>query len=146
MEDKPWSDDDRRISVRHDSSELGQVMTRVLGVCNARLVDISRRGVLFESEARLTMGLKVSLRITTSDTSVALKGIVVRSKFMMSPNGAIYQTALALDEDILLIHELELSRRQTAAAEADEVEFVATVPHDFTELQRLAASHEAEIS
>jgi hypothetical protein len=146
VEDNPWQDDDRRVSVRHDSSELGDVMARVLGVCNAHLIDISRRGVLFESEARLTMGLKVSLRITTSDASVALKGVVVRSKFMMRDKGAIYQTALSLDEDISLIHELELSQRPTAASEADEVEFVATVPHDFSELQRLAASHEVEIS
>jgi hypothetical protein len=146
VEQNPWQDDDRRTSTRHDSTELGDVMARVLGVCNARLIDISRRGVLFESEARLTMGLKVSLRITTSDASVALKGLVVRSKFMMGKDGAIYQTALSLDEDISLIQELELSQRPTVASEGEEVEFVATVPHDFTELQRLAASHEAEIS
>lgn len=145
VEDNPGQAEDRRVAVRHDSSELGTVMARVLGVCNARLIDISRRGVLFESEARLTMGDKVSLRITTSDTSVALKGVVVRCKLTLSDKAASYQTALELDEDALMISELELTKPATmesTEAAGHEVEFEAIVPHDFSELQRLAASHD----
>jgi hypothetical protein len=142
VERNPLEADNRRVAVRHDSSELGTVMARVLGVCNARLIDISRSGVLFESEARLTMGDKVSLRITTSDTSVALKGVVVRSKLTIGDKAALYQTALRLDEDVTLISELELTQAATTGVAEDEVEFVATVPHDFSELQRMAASHD----
>jgi hypothetical protein len=136
---KSHQSDDRRTAVRYDSTELGTVLARVLGTCDARLIDISRRGVLFESEARLTIGAKVSIRITTTDTSIALKGIVVRSKLAVDGKSAVYQTALELEQDVSLIHQLEIQQRPPAA---DEVEFVATVPHDFGELQRRATSHD----
>jgi PilZ domain len=155
----PYNLDDRRASARHDSKTLGTVVARVLGRCDARLLDVSRRGVLFESEARLMIGAKTTIRITTTDTSVAMKGTVVRSRVATLGKAVVYQTALELDEDLMLVDTLP---EQTLASSStlrvddlgnmhapdgdvlsgEEVEFVTNVPHDFHELQRRAIAHD----
>jgi hypothetical protein len=168
----PRESDDRRASVRHDSTQFGTVLARVLGRCDARLLDVSRRGVLFDSEARLTIGAKTTIRITTTDTSVALKGTVVRSRVVTLGKAVIYQTALQLDEDLALV---ETMPEETLAAssvlalhptpadssidnvgnvraangdvlEVEQVEFVTTVSHDLAELQRRALAHNDAIA
>lgn len=153
------SNDDRRASVRHDSKHLGTVVARVLGRCDARLLDVSRRGVLFESEARLLIGAKTTIRITTTDTSVAMKGTVVRSRVATLGKAVVYQTALELDEDLTLVESLpdqlqpsssvlrvdDLGNMHAPDGEVlsgEEVEFVTNVPHDFHELQRRAITHD----
>jgi hypothetical protein len=156
----PYDLADRRASVRHDSSELGTVVARVLGRCDARLLDVSRRGVLFESEARLLIGSQTTIRITTTDTSVAMKGTVVRSRVATLGKAVVYQTALELDEDLTLVDTLpehmlvgtsallrvdDLGNMHSPDGEVlngEEVEFVTTVPHDFHELQRRAITHD----
>jgi PilZ domain len=168
----PYDIDDRRANTRHASSELGTVLARVLGRCDARLIDVSRRGVLFESEARLTIGAKTTIRITTTDTSIALKGLVVRSRVATLGKSVVYQTALELDEDLTLVDTLHESRNGTVSTmivgqarqvetltvdelgnihasdgdvvSGEQVEFVTTVPHDFHELQRRAGAHKRE--
>lgn len=154
-----FTDEDRRASARHDSAKFGTVVARVLGRCDARLLDVSRRGVLFESEARLMVGAKTTIRITTTDTSVAMKGTVVRSRVATLGKAVVYQSALELDEDLTLVDAIP---DQTLAASStlrvddlgnmhapdgdvvsgEEVEFVTTVTHDFHELQRRAIAHD----
>ena len=156
----PYDIDDRRASSRRDSSELGTVVARVLGRCDARLLDVSRRGVLFESEARLMVGAKTTIRITTTDTSVAMKGTVVRSRVATLGKAVVYQTALELDEDLTLLDTLpeqtlvgtsttlkvdDLGNMHSPDGEVvsgEEVEFVTMVQHDFHELQRRAITHD----
>ncbi len=110
---------DRRLSIRHDPKELGTVLARVLGRCDARLIDISGRGVLFEGEARLLIGAKTTIRITTTDTSVAITGTVVRSRVATFGNTVVYQTALALDEELTLIRPSRPSEPDGRPSEAD---------------------------
>lgn len=155
-----FTDEDRRASARHDSAKFGTVVARVLGRCDARLLDVSRRGVLFESEARLMIGAKTTIRITTTDTSVAMKGLVVRSRVATLGKAVVYQTALELDEDLTLVDTLpeamqpasssllrvdDLGNMHGADGEvlsSEKVEFVTNVPHDFHELQRRAITHD----
>jgi hypothetical protein len=152
--------EDRRANTRHDSRQLGKVLARVLGRCDAKLIDISRRGVLFDSEARLMVGTKTTIRITTTDTSVAMKGTVVRSRVAMLGKTVIYETALELDEDLTLVDMIpdalpmptstllmvdDLGNVHAADGDVlsgEQVEFVTIVPHDFHELQRRASTHD----
>jgi hypothetical protein len=151
--------EERRAATRHDSKHLGTVVARVLGRCDARLLDVSRRGVLFESEARLMVGSKTTIRITTTDTSVAMKGTVVRSRVATLGRAVVYQSALELDEDLTLVDtipEETLASSSTLRVDdlgnmhapdgdvlsGEEVEFVTTVSHDFHELQRRAIAHD----
>jgi hypothetical protein len=156
----PSNVEERRAAARHDSKHLGTVVARVLGRCDARLLDVSRRGVLFECEARLMVGAKTTIRITTTDTSVAMKGTVVRSRVATLGKAVVYQSALELDEDLTLVDTLpdqvlaassttlrvdDLGNMHAPDGEVlsgEEVEFVTTVPHDFHELQRRAIAHD----
>jgi len=132
---------------------------------------VSRRGVLFDSEARLTIGSKTTVRITTTDSSVALKGTVVRSRVVTLGKVIVYQTALELDEDLALVDAMPdqtlasssvLTLRPQAAESSidnvgnvlaangdvlsgEQVEFVTSFPHDLHELQRRAIAHDDAI-
>jgi hypothetical protein len=152
--------DERRAALRHDSKHLGTVLARVLGRCDARLLDVSRRGVLFESEARLLIGAKTTIRITTTDTSLAMKGTVVRSRVATLGKAVVYQTALELEEDLTLVDSIPdsmltaesallrvddlgtMHAADGAVVSGEAVEFVTSVPHDFHELQRRAITHD----
>jgi hypothetical protein len=96
--------DDRRIDQRHDASALGPVVARLVGGSEVRLLDFARRGVLLESDTRLLIGAKATIRITTTDTAISVRGQVVRSRVAGVKGGAlVYHTALSLEEDIGLL-------------------------------------------
>jgi hypothetical protein len=105
------------------------------------------------------VGAKTTIRITTTDTSVAMKGTVVRSRVATLGKAVVYQSALELDEDLTLVDTLpdqvpassstlrvdDLGNMHAPDGEVlsgEEVEFVTTVPHDFHELQRRAIAHD----
>ena len=54
-----------------------------------RLVNFSNRGILVESDSRLLIGARASVRITTSDASVVVTGRVVRSRVKGLVNGVL---------------------------------------------------------
>src|SRR5262245_2899854 len=88
--------DERRRAPRHDAAHLGSVITRVIGGGEVKLLDFSRSGVLIESDTRLAIGAKATIRLTTTDASLTVRGEVVRSK-VAGVNGTIlYHTALRL--------------------------------------------------
>ena len=93
--------DDRRIDQRHDARALGPVVARLVGGSEVRLMDFARRGVLLESDTRLLIGAKATIKITTTDTTISVRGHVVRSRVAGVKGGSlVYHTALALDEDL----------------------------------------------
>jgi len=96
--------DDRRIDQRHDARALGPVVARLIGGSEVRLMDFARRGVLLESDTRLLIGAKATIKITTTDTTISVRGHVVRSRVAGVKGGSlVYHTALALDEDLGLM-------------------------------------------
>jgi hypothetical protein len=94
------SADDRRRAPRIDANKLGSVITRVIGGGEVKLLDFSRSGVLIESDARLAIGAKATIRLTTTDASLTVRGQVVRSKVAGVNGTIVYHTALALDDDL----------------------------------------------
>lgn len=97
------SENERRGEPRHDAARLGKVSARLIGGSEVTLVNFSNRGVLFESDSRLLIGARASVRITTTDASVVVTGRVVRSRVKGVVNGALrYDAALALDSDLTL--------------------------------------------
>src|SRR5690349_350536 len=79
--------------------KLGSVITRVIGGGEVKLLDFSRSGVLIESDARLAIGAKATIRLTTTDASLTVRGEVVRSKVAGVNGTIVYHTALALEDD-----------------------------------------------
>ena len=114
----PPSNDERRIDQRHDARALGPVVARLIGGSEVRLMDFARRGVLLESDTRLLIGAKATIKITTTDTTISVRGHVVRSRVAGVKGGALmYHTALALEED------LGLMKSVVASAQASEPVF-----------------------
>src|ERR671919_572053 len=83
------SHDDRRIDQRHDARALGPVVARLVGGSEVRLLDFARRGVLLESETRLLIGAKATIKITTTDTTITVRGHVVRSRVAGVKGGSL---------------------------------------------------------
>src|SRR6516225_7696980 len=90
--------DDRRRAPRHDAAHLGSVITRVIGGGEVKLLDFSRSGVLIESDTRLAIGAKATIRLTTTDASLTVRGEVVRSKVAGVNGTLLYHTALQLED------------------------------------------------
>jgi len=94
---------DRRTETRHDAARLGQVSARLIGGAEVRLVNFSNRGILVESDSRLLIGARASVRITTKDASVVVTGRVVRSRVKGLVNGVLlYDAGINLDSELSL--------------------------------------------
>jgi hypothetical protein len=104
-EDPSRTDDDRRRAPRHDAAHLGSVITRVIGGGEVKLLDFSRSGVLIESDTRLAIGAKATIRLTTTDASLTVRGSVVRSKVAGVNGTIVYHTALHLDDDLTVLEK-----------------------------------------
>jgi hypothetical protein len=112
--------DDRRIDQRLDASALGPVVARLVGGSEVRLMDFARRGVLLESDTRLLIGAKATIRITTTDSAISVRGHVVRSRVAgVKGSVLVYHTALALEEDLGLME----SAAPPASARTEEPTF-----------------------
>jgi PilZ domain len=97
--------DDRRRAPRHDATHLGSVITRVIGGGEVKLLDFSRSGVLIESDTRLAIGAKATIRLTTTDASLTVRGQVVRSKVAGLNGTLVYHTALQLEDDLTVLEK-----------------------------------------
>jgi hypothetical protein len=76
---------------------------RLLAGPDVRLVDISRRGILLETDSRLMPGSPIRIKFVTDDANVVMKGCVIRSSVaVVTGEGIVYRTAISFDEDIAL--------------------------------------------
>jgi hypothetical protein len=114
---------ERRTETRHDAKRLGEVTARLIGGSGVRLVNFSNRGILLESDSRLLIGQRASVRITTKDASVMVTGRVVRSRVKGLVNGVLlYDAGLNLDSELSLApaEMLEPAADSEAAAQTDD--------------------------
>jgi hypothetical protein len=127
--------DDRRRAPRHDAQRLGSVITRVIGGGEVKLLDFSRSGVLIESDARLAIGAKATIRLTTTDASLTVRGEVVRSKVAGVNGTIVYHTALALEDDLTALEKSvpAASSKAKKQEKEDSVAAAASDPDDGSE-------------
>ena len=98
--------ENRRQSPRRPASAIPGLKARLFAGSDVRLIDVSRRGVLIETDARLLPGSPISIKFVTTDANLVLKGSVVRSSVnIVSDKGVVYRTAVAFEEDIKLCDE-----------------------------------------
>ena len=110
----------RRQSPRRPGSAIPDLKARLLAGSEVRLIDVSRRSVFIESDARLLPGSPISIRFVTTDATLMLKGTVVRSSVsLVSDTGLAYRTAVAFEEDIRLCDESCWDEADAAVAEVD---------------------------
>jgi hypothetical protein len=98
------------------------MVARVIGASEVRLLDISRRGVLLETQTRLQFGAKATIRFATCDASVGVRAHVVRSRVAHLGEAIVYHTALTFDEELHLADVLAEQQQAAAGHQLDEAE------------------------
>jgi len=100
---------------------------RLVAGPEVKLINVSRRGVLFETDARLAPRSAVALRLVTTDAILLLRGYVVRSMLAVLKGSAIrYQSAIEFDEDFVLA-DSPIAHDSGHAARSKTEEFHAEV-------------------
>jgi hypothetical protein len=113
--DAPESD--RRQAPRFAAELLGKASVRLLGGSEVTLINFSERGILFQSETRLLVGARGTVRIVVGNETVIAAGTVVRSLVQGMASGKLaFHTALALDQPLALATAVEARERAKAAA------------------------------
>jgi hypothetical protein len=134
-EDRSREDnDDRRRAPRIDAAKLGSVITRVIGGGEVKLLDFSRSGVLIESDTRLSIGARATVRLTTTDASLTVRGMVVRSKVAGVNGTIVYHTALALEDDLTALEKAVPAPKLARAPEPEPDLESESMEHDQPDL------------
>lgn len=102
----PSTGAERRRSPRRPAALVPNLKARLLAGPDVRLVDVSRRGVLLETDTRLMPGSPIRVKFVADDSNLVMKGCVVRSSVaVVSGTGLVYRTAISFDEDISICDE-----------------------------------------
>ena len=113
------ADSDRRSAPRFPADLLGKASVRLLGGSEVTLINFSERGILFQSETRLLVGARGTVRIVVGTETTVAAGTVVRSLVQGMASGKLaFHTALALDQPLPLATAVEVRERARIAAEA----------------------------
>jgi len=83
---------------------------RLVAGPEVKLINVSRGGALIESEARLSPGSALCVRLVTGESIYLLKGRVLRARAAsMSGSELRYHIALAFDEEFSVVAKEEVS-------------------------------------
>jgi len=98
---------ERRSAPRRQASSIPMLgSAQIISGPDVRLINISRAGVLLESDGRLLTGSHICLKLTTTDAVFLLKGRVLRSKTSTLDGQNIrYESAIVFDDDFMLMDE-----------------------------------------
>jgi hypothetical protein len=115
----PAAGKNRRASPRwHPSAVPSLKRAEVVDGPEARLLNISRGGVLIETTARMIPGAKAYLRLVAADAVFLLTGRVLRSRAVLLRDSVLlYQSAIAFDQEFPLVdHETAGSTTEVPSA------------------------------
>jgi hypothetical protein len=91
---------------------LGKASVRLLGGSEVTLINFSERGILFQSETRLLVGARGTVRIVVGGETTIAAGTVVRSLVQGMASGKLaFHTALHLDQPLALATAIEARER-----------------------------------
>jgi hypothetical protein len=101
------SEDNRRQYPRLTPSAVPFLKSVVFNQgCGAHVVNISRGGILLETEVRLRPQMKILLKLVTSDGVIKMEGHILRS-FVSSLNGIPrYKSAIAFEHPFHMLDDL----------------------------------------
>jgi len=131
---------DRRSSPRFPADMLGKASVRLLGGSEVTLVNFSERGLLFQSETRLLVGARGTVRIVVGNETTVAAGTVVRSLVQGMASGKLaFHTALALDQPLALAAAVAARERAKAEAAAPKAVPVEETPIEAAPAERVRA-------
>jgi PilZ domain len=128
--------DERRGSPRLPPSAIPALKgVKLVAGPEVRLVNISRGGALIESEARLSPGSNLCLRLVTAESVYLLKGQVLRSRVAsLAGAGLRYQSAISFSEEFSILprregpHESQCS--STVDSDVDSTVVPSSLPSE----------------
>ena len=111
---------ERRRAPRLSSEDISALKsTRLLAGPEVRLMNLSKRGALLQSDTRIAPGAKVCVRMIAGDTVILLRGFVLRSRVSQLKGATLtYEWAIAFDEECSLFDNGEESLQATEDANA----------------------------
>ena len=81
---------------------------RLMAGPEVRLINISKRGALLESDTRMTPGANICIRLVAADEVILLHGSVLRSRVLrLRAQQLTYECAIAFDAECSLFADLE---------------------------------------
>lgn len=78
------------------------------------MIDISRGGVLLESEVRLRPQMKLTLKLITTDGVIKLDGLILRSSITSLAGVPKYRSAIAFTHPFLMLDDISAALDEQA--------------------------------
>jgi hypothetical protein len=104
---------DRRQSPRHPATRLPSLRASILAGPDVQVINVSRRGLLVESDVRLVPWAGVCLHITSDDQIYTVGGRIVRVDAALVGGRLKYRAGVLLDKDFAIF---DLSTEQSVLA------------------------------
>jgi hypothetical protein len=109
----------------------------------AQVIDISRGGMLVETDVRLRPQMKLGIIVATTDGTIVLDGSIVRT-FIVSLQGAPrYQSAIAFDHPFHMLDDLSENTAEQAAESQPFTVPAAQIPEKMDQPLSQAKANEA---
>jgi hypothetical protein len=138
---------DRRSSPRYPADMLGKASVRLLGGSEVTLINFSERGILFQSETRLLVGARGTVRIVVGTETTIAAGTVIRSLVQGMASGKLaFHTALVLDQPLALAVAVAARERAKAEAKAPKPAPVEAAPVEARPVEPPAAVAQAPVA
>lgn len=134
---------DRRKAPRQDAASVGYLKARLMGGPEVTLKDVSRRGVLLETESRLLPGAVVGIRFLAADATLSMRGCVVRSSVAVLTGTLLrYHTALSFEDELTLFvsEPFAAETAEPPLASTEGVTLVTQVPQTEKQLRTLLSA------
>jgi hypothetical protein len=100
--------------------------------CEAQVVNISRGGILLETDVRLRPQMKILLKLVTSDGVVKMEGQILRSSIRSLSGVPRYQSAIAFEHPFHMLDDLsaELEEQKPESLPESTAPSVTNITHD----------------
>jgi hypothetical protein len=103
-----------------------------------QVIDISRGGMLLETEVRLRPQMRILLKVATSEGVFKIGGHVVRSSITSLQGAPRYQSAIAFENPFHQLADNALADQMQEPPREPPVESAAPATHDKTSGQKLS--------
>jgi hypothetical protein len=81
-----------------------------------RVIDISRGGVLLETEVRLRPQMKLTLKLVTTEGVIKLDGLILRSSITSLTGVPKYRSAISFTHPFLMLDDISAASEEQAQA------------------------------
>ncbi len=92
----------------------------------AEVINISRGGVLLETEMRLRPEMKIILKLVTTEGIIKMSGHILRSSITSLKKSPRYRSAIAFEHPFLMLDDVSAESEETKASPSEQPEIAAT--------------------